>query len=265
MHPETTIDAEFSRVVGILRQLRAPGGCPWDRKQTIESIRPHTLEETYEVLEAISDRNWPGLREELGDLLLQVLFYAEIASEEGYFDLHGVLTELAAKLVRRHPHVFAEQATEGMSAEQALARWNAAKRAEGKAGERAGSVMAGVARGLPALAEAHKLGQRAAGVGFDWTSVAGVMDKLDEEMDELRAELQRTPAETGRVEEELGDVLLTLASLARQLGLEPETALKRANRKFQQRFERMEELAGGGDVARQTAEQWEALWRQAKA
>lgn len=265
LHPESTIDAEFSRVVGILRQLRAPGGCPWDRKQTLESIRPHTLEETYEVLEAIGDRNWPGLQEELGDLLLQVLFYAEIAAEQGHFDLHGVLKELGDKLVRRHPHVFAEGSTEGMTAEQALERWNAAKRAEGGSGERTASVLAGVTRGLPALAEAHKLGQRAAGVGFDWPDASSVMAKVEEEMGELRAELGRAEPGAARVEEELGDVLFTLANLARQLGLEPETALKRANRKFQRRFERMEALAGGRTLAGQTAEEWEALWQRAKA
>ncbi len=248
-----------------MRRLRAPGGCPWDRKQTFDSIRAHTLEEAYEVLEAIGERNWPGLREELGDLLLQVVFYAEMAEEAGHFTLEEVLRELAEKLVRRHPHVFGEAAAEGLSPEEALGRWNAVKAAERAAAgadEERASLMAGIPPGLPALAEAVKRGQRAAGVGFDWPQAQGVVAKLREEMAELDAEM--AGGDRRRLEEELGDLLFTAANLARHLGLEPESALKRANRKFQRRFEAMERMAEGRALRALTAEAWEELWQRAK-
>lgn len=256
-----------------MRRLRAPGGCPWDRKQTFDSIRPHTLEEAYEVLEAIGDRNWPGLREELGDLLLQVVFYAEMAEEEGHFNIEDVLRELAEKLVRRHPHVFAEPGAEGLSPEEALGRWNAVKAAEraaeggvsAEAGDARASLMAGIPRELPALAEAVKRGQRAAAVGFDWPQAHGVVAKLQEEMAELQAEM--AGGDRQRLEEELGDLLFTAANLARHLGLEPESALKHANRKFQRRFQAMEAMvarAGGRELRSLSAEQWDELWKRAK-
>lgn len=263
LHPDSNIDAGFARVVEIMHRLRAPGGCPWDQKQTFDSIRAHTLEEAYEVLEAISDRDWPALREELGDLLLQVVFYAEMAEEEGRFNIQEVLQGLAEKLVRRHPHVFAE-APAGLSAEEALGRWNAAKAAEREAaGAGPASLMAGIPRGLPALAEAVKRGQRAAGVGFDWPAVEGVLAKLEEELGELRAEMAQ--ADPAGLEEELGDLLFTVANLARHLGVEPESALKRANRKFRARFEAMEGLAAGRELAQLTPTQWDELWERAKA
>ncbi|HUX68454.1 MAG TPA: nucleoside triphosphate pyrophosphohydrolase [Terriglobales bacterium] len=265
MHTDSNIDAGFARVVEIMRRLRAPGGCPWDRKQTFDSIRAHTLEEAYEVLEAIGERNWPGLREELGDLLLQVVFYAEMAEEAGHFTLEEVLRELAEKLVRRHPHVFGEAAAEGLSPEEALGRWNAVKAAERAAAgadEERASLMAGIPPGLPALAEAVKRGQRAAGVGFDWPQAQGVVAKLREEMAELDAEM--AGGDRRRLEEELGDLLFTAANLARHLGLEPESALKRANRKFQRRFEAMERMAEGRALRALTAEAWEELWQRAK-
>ena len=254
-----------------MRRLRAPGGCPWDRKQTFDSIRPHTLEEAYEVLEAIGDRNWPGLREELGDLLLQVVFYAEMAEEEGHFNIEDVLRVLADKLVRRHPHVFAEPGAEGLSPEAALGRWNAVKAAEraaaggAEAGAAPASLMAGIPRDLPALAEAVKRGQRAAAVGFDWPRAQGVVAKLHEEMAELQAEM--SGGDRHRLEEELGDLLFTAANLARHLGLEPESALKHANRKFQRRFQTMEAMqarAGGRPLRELSPEAWEELWERAK-
>ncbi|HVA63492.1 MAG TPA: nucleoside triphosphate pyrophosphohydrolase [Terriglobales bacterium] len=271
MHADPNIDAGFARVVEIMRRLRAPGGCPWDRKQTFDSIRPHTLEEAYEVLEAIGDRNWPGLREELGDLLLQVVFYAEMAEEEGHFNIEDVLRVLADKLVRRHPHVFAEPGAEGLSPEAALGRWNAVKAAEraaaggAEAGAAPASLMAGIPRDLPALAEAVKRGQRAAAVGFDWPRAQGVVAKLHEEMAELQAEM--SGGDRHRLEEELGDLLFTAANLARHLGLEPESALKHANRKFQRRFQAMEAMearAGGRPLRELSPEAWEELWERAK-
>src|SRR6185437_9923552 len=182
-----SIDASFARVVGIMHRLRAPEGCPWDRAQTFESIRAHTLEETYEVLEAISARDFAALREELGDLLLHVLFYSEMAAEQDRFTIADVLNELADKLVRRHPHVF-QPGESAASPEAALGRWNAMKAAE-KGGSPRKSLLDGIPRELPGLAEAAKLGHRAASVGFDWPDPGGVAAKVEEEWGELHAEM----------------------------------------------------------------------------
>ncbi|MGN6592697.1 MAG: nucleoside triphosphate pyrophosphohydrolase [Terriglobales bacterium] len=254
------IDAPFDRVVAIMHRLRAPDGCPWDRKQDFDSIRQHTIEEAYEVLEAIAERDWAALREELGDLLLQVVFYAEMAEEQQLFTIQDVLTELADKLVRRHPHVFGE-GERAASPDAALARWNEMKAAEGKREDRSG--MAGIPPGLPGLAEAMKMGQRAARVKFDWPDAAGVWTKLDEELGELRRAAEE-PGNRRRMEEELGDVLFTLANLARHLGLDAEAASKHANQKFARRFRLMEQAAGADGGAEKTAAQWEELWQQVK-
>ncbi|MGH9487817.1 MAG: nucleoside triphosphate pyrophosphohydrolase [Terriglobales bacterium] len=242
-----------------MRRLRAADGCPWDRAQTFDSIRANTLEEAYEVLEAISARDWAGLREELGDLLLQVVFYAQMASEQNLFTLAEVLDELAEKLIRRHPHVFGEH--KAADADAALARWNAAKAAEGKHSDR--SLLAGIPAALPALSEAGKLGQRAGKAGFDWAGSAGVWQKLEEELAELRS-AQVAGEGRERLEEELGDVLFTAANLARHCGLDAEAALKHANRKFARRFRMMETLGSSQPLAHLTAEEWEELWQQAK-
>lgn len=267
LHSDSTIDARFARVVEIMRRLRAPGGCPWDQRQTFDSIRTHTLEETYEVLEAIGDRNWPGLREELGDLLLQVVFYAEMAEEAGHFAIDDVLRELAEKLVRRHPHVFTEPGS-AATAEEALGRWNAMKAAERGESAEPRSLLAGIPRDLPALSEAGKMGVRAARVGFDWPSVEPIWSKVQEEIAELRAELASpgTHGNITRLEDELGDVLFSLVNLARRLHLEPEAALKRSNRKFTRRFQHMEEAARaqGRALDQLSAAEWDDLWRAAK-
>ncbi|HWG38128.1 MAG TPA: nucleoside triphosphate pyrophosphohydrolase [Terriglobales bacterium] len=259
-----SIDASFARVVGIMHRLRAPEGCPWDRAQTFESIRAHTLEETYEVLEAISARDFAALREELGDLLLQVLFYSEMAAEQDRFTIADVLNELADKLVRRHPHVF-QPGESASSPEAALGRWNAMKAAE-KGGSARKSLLDGIPRELPGLAEAAKLGHRAASVGFDWQDSGGVAAKVEEEWGELHAETAANAPSKPRMEEELGDLLFTIANLARHLGLEPESALKHANRKFQRRFQAMEAMLAMQPIppARPRAEAWEELWQQAK-
>ncbi|MGH9395048.1 MAG: nucleoside triphosphate pyrophosphohydrolase [Terriglobales bacterium] len=277
MHNEDSIDAGFSRVAAIMHRLRAPDGCPCDRKQTFDSIRPHTLEEAYEVFEAISDRNWTALREELGDLLLQVFFYAEIAAEQRLLTLAEVVRELGEKLVRRHPHVFAEGGS-ASSPEEALGRWNAIKEQE-NGGPRRGSLMDGIPRELPALAEALKRGQRAATAGFDWPDAEAVAVKVEEEWQELRAEMaaaaarpapgnpaQAGPAPQGPapIELELGDLLFTVANLARHLGLDPESALKHASRKFQRRFQAMEAQAPRLREQHPGPQQWEELWQQAK-
>lgn len=267
----------FERVVALMRRLRAPGGCPWDRQQTFDSIRAHTLEETYEVLEAISDRDWPALREELGDLLLQVVFYAEMAQEEGYFDIADVLATLSDKLVRRHPHVFEDADSAGLSASEALGRWERAKAAEKSTAAEAGAPGGGAAApasllgsapaGLPAMEAAAKLGRKASAAGFDWPDASVLWQKVEEELGELRQELGRPGDDRqAAAEEEFGDLLFTLSNLARHLQLDPEAALLRANRKFRRRFVWMEREAQrrGQSFERLAADQMEALWREAK-
>jgi MazG family protein len=285
-----TTGKRFEEAVSIMARLRAPGGCPWDREQTFDSIKPYTLEEAYEVLEAIDNRDWKELAGELGDLLLQVLFYAQMAQEQGWFSIDDVLDRLSSKLVHRHPHVFGDVKAETSS--DVLRNWEALKAEEkkrrlesvgGKAattGEPGESVLAGVSSAMPALLEAHKLSSRAAHVGFDWPNIAGLMEKLEEETRELEEHLKELPEpikqkETGsalsdpvrsRLEGELGDLFFVLVNLARFLELDPESALKRTNRKFRRRFQWMEgQLGEGGRRPDQASlEELESLWQQAK-
>jgi ATP diphosphatase len=263
--------APLAAAVSIMARLRAPDGCPWDREQTFDSIKKHTLEETYEVFDAIERKAWPDLRDELGDLLLQVLFYAQMASEAGYFTLADVAAGLNAKLIRRHPHIFGnEQATD---ADAVLRNWEQIKKEEKRqtAGADAPRPMLDeVPRSMPALLEASKLGSRAAKVGFDWPNAQGLFDKLQEEITELRAELPgaaATPAavSTAAIEGELGDVLFTAVNLARHLKLDPESALRSANAKFRRRFSAMEAEAGGREALEAASSATlEELWSKAK-
>ena len=276
----------FAKAVAIMARLRAPGGCPWDREQTFDSIRRYTLEETYEVLDAIERRNWPDLKEELGDLLLQVLFYVEMAAEPGYFTLTEVIAGLIRKLIRRHPHVFGDEAsiaagnpalagmeTSGIDASQVLRNWEQIKRAEKAPGHDApASLLDAVPRSFPALMEANKLGSKAAKVGFDWPDAEGVFTKLQEEIAELReavAEQGQHPIggkEAGTVDPvagELGDLLFTVVNLSRRLGVDPEMALRQTNRKFRQRFAAMEK-SSDRSLDQQSLEQLESLWVEAK-
>ncbi len=292
-----TTGERFERAVQIMARLRAPGGCPWDREQTFDSIKPYTLEETYEVLEAIDNRDWDELKGELGDLLLQVLFYSEMAQEEKRFSIDDVLERLSTKLVDRHPHVFGD--VEAKTASDVLRNWEALKAAEkkkrleaggGKAAkgkEEAESVLAGVSSSIPSLLEAFNLSSRAAHVGFDWPEIEGLFDKLREETEELRAEVAKLPhppkaAQRGvagasgakipeeikqRMEGELGDMLFVLVNLARYLAVDPESALRKTNRKFKRRFQYLEaELrARGRTPAQATLDEMETLWQQSKA
>ena len=265
-----------------MARLRAPGGCPWDREQSFDSIRKYTLEETYEVFDAIDRRDFPHLAEELGDLILQVLFYAEMAANEGHFTISDVLNHLNNKLVRRHPHVFGEEASraagnkadvdaavEGSSA-AVLRNWEEIKSAEKrgtterKAPEKAASRLDEVARALPALAEAAKLGAKAQKAGFDWPSWRDLLPKLVEETAELEAEAASAdPARKPFVEAELGDLLFTAVNLGRHLGVDAEMALRGCNRRFRERFQLMEQAAERPLEELGPAE-LEALWVGAK-
>jgi len=280
-----------------MERLRAPGGCPWDREQTFDSIKPYTLEEAYEVLEAIDNRDWDELTGELGDLLLQVLFYSEMAKEQGTFSIDEVLERLSKKLVDRHPHVFGDVKAETSS--DVLRNWEALKAEEKKkrlqaraaqGAEEDGehkSVLAGVSSGIPALLEAFKLSSRAARVGFDWTEIGGLFDKLNEEARELQEQLREFPqpgpkphgrgvAGSGerkigedlrwRLEDEVGDLLFVVVNIARYLSLDPESALKRTNRKFKRRFQWIEARLREQGKAPQDAnmDELENLWQQAK-
>jgi ATP diphosphatase len=247
-------------------RLRGPGGCPWDREQTFDSIKRHTLEETYEVFDAIERRAWPDLKDELGDLFLQVLFYAQMASEAGYFNIQDVAANLNAKLVRRHPHIFGDAVASDAGA--VLRNWEQIKQSEKEASTKAhASMLDDIPRTMPAVMEAGKLGSCAAKVGFDWPDTDGLFEKLNEEIGELKAEVMETPEGHPKtaIEEELGDLLFTVVNLARHLKVDPESALRCANAKFRRRFAVMETVAGGRDaLAASTPSELDLLWNQAK-
>jgi MazG family protein len=279
---------KFERAVAIMARLRAPGGCPWDREQTFDTIKRYTLEETYEVLEAIENRDWQELPQELGDLLLQVLFYSEMAQEEGLFNIDQVLDALSNKLIGRHPHVFGDVKAE--DAQQVLKNWEAIKKEEKRtrnaqsvqeSGEPAReALLDGVSRKMPALMEAHKISSKAAHVGFDWPEIAGLFEKLREETRELREHLAEAPPEAldphGKVkvpeelrekfEDELGDMFFVLVNLARRLSVDSESALRRTNRKFRRRFGWLEEQLHrqGKTLHDATLNEMEDLWQKAK-
>jgi nucleoside triphosphate diphosphatase len=252
----------LQRAAAIMARLRAPGGCPWDREQTFDTIKRHTLEETYEVFDAIERRAWPDLKDELGDLLLQVLFYAQMAAEAGYFDLRDVAENLSAKLIRRHPHVFADAIATDPDA--VLRNWEQIKVEEKKSKPATTSLLDDIPRSMPATLEASKLGSRAAKVGFDWPSADGLFDKLAEETAELHAEIAR--ADTDKIEAEFGDLLFTTMNLARHLNIDAESALRRSNAKFRARFASMERASGGAEQLKSMPpDELERLWSQVKS
>ncbi len=248
----------FEGLIRVVAALRAPDGCPWDREQTHESLKPHLLEETYEALEAIDSGNPAALREELGDLLLQVLMHSQIASERGAFDIEGVIEYLTEKLISRHPHVFGTAHAE--TAEQVLKNWDKTKQAQ--TGRE--SVLEGVPRAMPALARAQELSKRAARVGFEWDSIYGVLDKLREEEAELRHAIDS--GDPARIASELGDLLFTVVNIARHAKVDAEDALRTMVDRFTRRFRWMEAEAArqGRPLESLSAEEWEALWQQAK-
>ncbi|MCE4075035.1 nucleoside triphosphate pyrophosphohydrolase [Stenotrophomonas sp. 17(2023)] len=251
-----------------MARLRDPhGGCPWDLQQDFSSIAPYTIEEAYEVADAIDRNDLADLKDELGDLLLQVVFHAQMASEQGAFAFADVVAAISGKMLRRHPHVFGDAQAD--DAGQVVANWEQIKQRErADAGDTDGSVLAGIARGLPEWQRALKLQKRAARTGFDWPDVAPVLDKLREEVDEVQAEFESAahPGSHARLEDEIGDLLFVCANLARHARVDPGSALRRANLKFERRFRAMEALAAarGQAMSALDLEQQEALWQAVK-
>ncbi len=257
----------IARLLEIMRRLRdRERGCPWDIEQDFESIAPYTIEEAYEVADAIARQRPAELREELGDLLFQVVYHAQMAAERGWFDFEDVVRTISDKMVRRHPHVFGTERVESAAAQRRA--WEEHKAAERRAKAAAaggpGGLLEDLPRNLPALLRARKLQERVTRAGFDWPEAAPVLDKLEEEIGELRQELA-SGADRRRCKEELGDLFFTLVNLARKLDIDPEHALRNSNARFEQRFRQMEEMAGGPERLRSlSAEEREALWEEAK-
>ena len=264
---------KFERLLEIMRALRAPGGCPWDREQTLASLRPFVLEETYEVLEAIEAGDVSGLREELGDYLYEAVFLAQISEESGGFSIGDAIDGIRDKLVRRHPHVFARQSGDAdISSGEVIERWETMKARERSARGAADvgptkTMLGGVPRTLPSLLRAYEISARAAAVGFDWVRPADVLDKIDEEIAEVRREVESgATGDLSCAGEEMGDLLFAITNLSRKLGIEPEAALRRANDKFVRRFDAMERAFGasGRSMRDATLDEMEAAWRQVK-
>lgn len=251
----------FDALVGIMERLRGEGGCPWDREQTRESLKPFLIEEAYEVVEAIDEREPVKLMEELGDLLFQVLFHAQVAAERGEFTIAEVLTTTADKMVRRHPHVFADGTAS--TAREVLERWEELKRQERNAGAVA-SALDGVPKELPGLLRAQRLQDKASRAGFDWPEIAGVIAKVEEEMRELRAAIGRSAS--AEIEGELGDLLFSVVNLARFLNLSAEDAIRKSIARFVARFRHIEQVIerGGRRMREVSPEELDRLWEEAK-
>jgi len=258
----STPEAELRRLLDIMAALRDPAtGCPWDKVQDFATIAPYTIEEAYEVADAIARRDFAALPEELGDLLFQVVYHARMAEEAGHFGFADIARAISDKMIRRHPHVFGDAAVRTAAAQTVA--WEAQKQVE-RAAKAEHTTLAGVPVTLPALTRAHKLTARAARVGFDWPDAEAVLDKLDEEISELRAELPG--ADPARLTDELGDMLFVLANLARKLGLDGETCLRHANEKFTRRFNAVEDrvAAEGKTLSDSTLDAMEAHWQAVK-
>jgi len=247
----------FKELVKIMARLRAPDGCPWDREQTYKDIAAHTLEETYEVLETIDREAYDDLREELGDLLLQVLFYSQIAAEEGRFTIDDVIDGICRKLIHRHPHVFGETKVTGSG--EVVEQWEKLKKQEGKR-----TVLGGVPKALPALLKAFRLGEKTSRVGFDWPDAEGILEKVEEEAHELHQ--ARESGAKDEIDHEYGDLLFTLANLGRFLNIDPEGSLRRAADRFMARFGHMERTLAHTErePSTLTPEEWDELWKEAK-
>jgi MazG family protein len=262
--------AKFEKLVEIMARLRGPNGCPWDKQQDRNTLKPMLVEETYEVLEAIDNNDSEGLSEELGDLLLHIVFQAQLAKEDSAFDIDRVLDGICAKLIRRHPHVFGDETAS--SPEEVIRNWEAIKAKEKteKLRDRTPeqrSLLEGIPSKLPAIHEAHQISSRAARVGFEWPDIEGVFDKLKEETHELREAMTGTEdSRQTRLEDEIGDILFVIVNLARFLKIDSESALKRANRKFKTRFQHMETALArqGKSLDGASLDEMQDLWQQAK-
>ena len=273
-----TVGQKFEALVEIMRRLRAPGGCPWDREQTHASLRPFVLEETYEVLEAIDTSNMTELREELGDFLYEAVFLAQMSEEAGDFSIGDAIDEIRSKLIRRHPHVFAKSAEdEGITSGQVIEKWETLKarervqKAQGvqevQKEAPAKTTLSGVPKTLPSLLRAYEISSRAAAVGFDWAKATDVLEKIDEEVAEVRREVESgVIGHLSRAEEEMGDLLFAITNLSRKLGIEPEAALRRANEKFTKRFDAMERAFAerGLQLNERSLPEMEAEWQHVK-
>jgi tetrapyrrole methylase family protein/MazG family protein len=251
----------FEELVNLMKTLRGPGGCPWDREQTYESLKPFIIEEAYEVVDAIDTKDRRALVEELGDLLLQSVFVAELGREEGTFEIGDAIGAIHDKLVRRHPHVFGD--VQAGDAEAVIVNWEKLKREERQ--EENKGILSGIPQSMPALLKASRLTEKAARIGFDWERAADILVKLDEELVELREAIAGGNRE--EIHDELGDLLFTIANIARKLDVHPEEALQSTNRKFKRRFESMEQTLRdrGESMDGKTLEQLDALWDEAKA
>ena len=252
--------ATFEELVTLMRRLRAPGGCPWDREQTLESLKPFVIEEAYEVVDAIDRGDMEGLREEIGDHLLEAVFVSQVAEEGGHFTINDAVTAIHDKLVRRHPHVFGDVKAD--SATEVLTNWELQKNEERKLEDK--SILSGVPASLPGLLKASRVTEKAARVGFDWERIDDIFAKIDEEVGELRAAIGNQ--DRAEIEHELGDLLFTIANIARKIEINPEEALQSANRRFRSRFEHVERRLRqeGRDFSDSTLEEMEGLWSEAK-
>jgi MazG family protein len=267
-----TAGTRFDRLVAIMRALRAPDGCPWDREQTLASLRPFVLEETYEVLEAIDGGASASLRDELGDYLYEAVFLAQISEEAGHFSITDAIDAICDKLVRRHPHVFARQQSDaGITSDQVIERWETMKARErahdGRHPDRPKTTLSGVPKTLPSLLRAYEISARAAAIGFDWARAGDVLDKIAEEVAEVRHEIETgATGDLSRAEEEMGDLLFAIANLSRKLGIEPEAALRRANDKFTRRFDAVERAfaARGRTLQDVSLQEMEDEWQRIK-
>ena len=250
---------DLDELIKIMSALRGEKGCPWDREQTMESLKPFIVEEAYEVLEAIDEKNPEDVKEELGDLLFQIVFQCQIAREKGYFDMADVIEKIGTKMIARHPHVFGD--ADYKTSAEVLVHWEAQKKREGKQRE---SLLEGVPKTLPSLLRAHRLQDRAARVGFDWDKVGDVMKKLDEEIGEFKEAMEKNNEDA--IEEELGDVLFMLVNISRFIGVNPEDALRKTISKFISRFRYIEMAAAdsGRTLSDMTLAEMDALWDEAK-
>jgi len=275
MTPTTDAAAAFARLVDLVRVLRAPGGCPWDREQTLQTLRPFVLEETYEVLDALDHDDRRALREELGDFIFEGVLLAQLCTESGDFTVADSLHAISDKLVRRHPHVFGPAVADAEAAsrplpttpDEVVARWEDLKSLEKSSEGEPRTALGGVPKALPALLRTHEIGIRASAVGFDWERAADVVAKIEEEVEELREWVGHgAPGSGERAEEEMGDLLFAIANLSRKLGIEPESALRKANDKFSRRFSAMESRlrAAGRSLSECTLEEMEDEWSRVK-